>query len=150
MTDYDTYPAVDSEYNFPPVVRQAFANSPELLAAISDYQAPTINLGNKSGSVNLSSYFGYVIDMTLTGSVTIPAAGRPTVPAGVSGATVLRVQQDATGGRSLIVEGARTRGGVPPMISAGPGEVSLLSLVKAGSDWWLIETVSGGSVPAGW
>lgn len=121
-----------------------------LNATIADYQAPTIDLGDQSGSVDLSSYFGYVIDMTLTGSVTIPAAGRPTVPVGVSGVTVLRVQQDATGGRTFIVEGARTRGGMPPLIAAGAGEVSLLSLVKAGPDWWLIETVSGGSVPAGW
>lgn len=28
-TDYVNYPAMDGDYNFPPVVRQAFANSPE-------------------------------------------------------------------------------------------------------------------------
>lgn len=127
-------------------IKDAQASAESALA----YQAPTVNLGNKSGSVSLSSYFGYIVSITLTGSVTIPSSGRPTVPTGISGATVLRLQQDATGSRTFMVEGARTRGGMPTLIAAGPNEVSLLSLVRAGSDWWLIENVSGGAVPSGW
>lgn len=34
MSQYNIYPAVDEEYNFPPVVRQAFASSPELNAVV--------------------------------------------------------------------------------------------------------------------
>lgn len=34
MSQYNTYPAVDDEYNFPPVVRQALSSSPEINAAV--------------------------------------------------------------------------------------------------------------------
>ena len=30
MSEYRTYPAVDTNYNFPPVVRQAIAGAPEI------------------------------------------------------------------------------------------------------------------------
>lgn len=31
MSDYNIYPAVDANFNFPPMVRQAIAASPELV-----------------------------------------------------------------------------------------------------------------------
>lgn len=34
MTDYNTYPAVDGDYNFPPVIRQALASSPEVSTSV--------------------------------------------------------------------------------------------------------------------
>lgn len=33
---YDVYPAVDDDYSFPPQVRQAIANAPEVIAGTAD------------------------------------------------------------------------------------------------------------------
>lgn len=37
MTGFLIYPAIDQNYNFPPEVRQAIADSPELIAAFGQY-----------------------------------------------------------------------------------------------------------------
>lgn len=39
-SDYNIYPAVDSDYNFPPEVRQAIAAAPELPSEIEDPESP--------------------------------------------------------------------------------------------------------------
>lgn len=42
MVDYNRYPAMDANYNFPPAVRQAMANSPEQTAALNGAVRPMV------------------------------------------------------------------------------------------------------------
>lgn len=113
--------------------------------------SPMVDLGSRSGALDLSAVpAGAVVKVTLTGSVTIPASGRPPVSADVAVSVVLRLQQDGTGGRGIIAEGMRTPGGVPVSIASGPGAVSLVTLVWTSEEWWLVDTATYGAVPAGW
>lgn len=113
--------------------------------------SPVVDLGARSGALSLSTVpLGSIVKVTLSGSVTIPASGRPHATGAAAGSLVLRVQQDATGGRGIIAEGVQTPGGVPLAIASGPGQVSLVTLLWTSVDWWLIDTAAYGAVPAGW
>lgn len=113
--------------------------------------SPLINLGNKTGALDLSPYrIGQFARVTMTGSLTVAASGRPIVPADTAGSFVLRLQQDSTGGRSFVAEGMRTAYGLPTQIATQPNAVSIVSLVWSGAEWWLIDTAPLGIVPVGW
>lgn len=159
---FDRVPGIDHDNLLPLPVRQKLASNfsdtstPEGAAldanivSKSSSWAP-VNLGNRAGSVSLSGVpLGSIVSITLTGSITIPSSGRPGVPAGSVGSVILRLQQDATGGRSIIAEGAKTASGMPLEIAQSPGEVSLVELLWTGFDWWLIGTAPYGAVPPGW
>lgn len=112
----------------------------------------TVALGNVTGSLDLSVSVpvlaSQIVSMTLTGNTTITALPAP--PVGMGGTVTLRITQDATGGRTLAVTGARCAYGVAPLLSTAAGAVDLWHLLYDGIDWWCLPSATAGAVPAGW
>lgn len=85
--------------------------------------------------------------VTLTGNTTLTL---PTPPSNVSGTITLVVKQDATGGRTLKVVGARTSYGVAPALTGTANAVDIVHLLWDGEAWTCLVGATNTSVPTGW
>lgn len=57
MANYDIYPAVDDNFNFPPLVRQALSSAPEILEATKTVVTSQINDPTSDVRLALNEHF---------------------------------------------------------------------------------------------
>lgn len=97
-----------------------------------------IDLGNKTGALDLSSYTlaSQTFRLTATGNLTLAPAGMPVVPAGKSGTCSLRITQGSGGSKTLTFDAAiKTAYGVDPVLSTAAGAVDVLHMFYDGVQW---------------
>lgn len=118
-------------------------------AAANEVLRPVSESEDWSGTVVLPfpDQRGTYLKRRLTGNVDL------TVAAGVAGTAhscILELEQDGTGGRTLIIRDALTDGGVAFVLSAAPGATDMVRLEWNGTGWIAFLEAAALAVPAGW
>lgn len=109
---------------------------------------PVVTTTSWTGTVSvLASWLPSVRHVTLTGNVTLTM---PTPPALISGTITLMLKQDATGGRTVTVRGARTSHGVAPVHTGTANTTDIWHLLWDGQGWTVLVGATSLSVPTGW
>ena len=111
----------------------------EVAAALPDAVAGTVvNKGNVSGALTLpelnsSNIVNAMVKVTATGNITFNATALPSTPK-TNSQFVLRLQQDATGGRLFAPTGFKRAYGSLP-VTTTPNAVDMLVFVYDGTSW---------------
>jgi hypothetical protein len=98
-----------------------------------------LNLGNVSGvidltpALNIDNILNAMVKVTATGNVTLNIADLPSAPR-ANTQFVLRLQQDATGGRTFTLTGfKKSLGSVP--VTLTPNAIDLIVFLYDGTNW---------------
>jgi hypothetical protein len=111
----------------------------EVAASLPDAIAGTvINKGTVTGALTLpelnnSNILNAMVKVTLGGAVTLNATALPSAPK-TNTQFVLRLQQDATGGRTFTVTGFKRSMGVLP-ITPTANAIDLIVFIYDGTSW---------------
>lgn len=111
----------------------------ELAEALPNAIAGTVvNKGNVTGALTIAEFdvdniLNAMVKVTMTGNVTFDVAALPSSPK-TNTQWVLRLQQDATGGRTFTTTGFKKSMGVLP-ITATPNAIDLVVFLYDGANW---------------
>lgn len=103
--------------------------------------------GSWSGTVTLADVAPITHVRTLAGNVTLKLAAPS---AGAAFTVTLVLRQDATGGRTLIVQGAGAPYGMPVTLSTAANALDVVHLLWTGDQWVAIPGAASVAVPSGW
>ena len=103
-----------------------------------------------TGNVNLTSLAAEpaMLHATLTGNVTLLL---PALPAGHRGIVVtLRLAQDTTGGRTVMIPGAQAAWSTAYVHTGTPNSVDVLHLLWMGNAWLAMPAAQNIGTPTSW
>lgn len=151
MADWPTipsgfgYPLVDMDTHRLPEPTMAAV----MAAAVDEDFFQVTDLGDKTGAVALtqSQTRSTFTKMRLTGNVTVTLAAGV---AGVAYSTTIRIAQDGTGNRTLILANVASSYAVPIVLSTGANQVDVLRCEWDGTAWTAYLGGAALAIPASW
>lgn len=108
---------------------------------LKNYTETGFAVGNSGTSTQLSFANGTYQAVTLNGNCTFSFTGLPSANNGAS--LILKLTQDATGGRTASFPGVKWSGGSAPTVTASAGAISILSFSVFGDGGTIYGNVAG-------
>jgi len=94
-----------------------------------------VSLGSVSGAISLTSYVAQnqAFELTATGNLTFDgSAGKPAIVAGMAPSILLKITQDATGGRTITWSNVKWSGGAAGGTSSAANAIDIFAFTWIG------------------